>query len=252
MKATSSAIFGLFIAVLLLLIVLKVRAKGGVLPPHEFAFGTALKNVQAIPQRMDQFLSLEVMNANETKIQTYIGNSSGNGLKPLITYISSQKNNDFGPLIAELNKVDQLSDQKQKAIELVKSLLPYKDLLRDKSRQDALIVFVFYGMKQPSGLSQTDRANVSALVKQLDTAQQSAEFDSGECARNYLVGNINIYPLALENTSWHDTVEFASPKDAPVLEIRFMGLKGIFRYMLDEMTAKTGEPFVHLDGESLR
>jgi len=82
-------------------------------------------------------------------------------------------------------------------------------------------------------------------------AKQSATFDSGECPRNYLVGNINVYPLALENTSWHSTVEFASPKEAPILEIRFMGLKGVFRYLLDEMTGKTGDSFLHLDGESI-
>jgi hypothetical protein len=92
---------------------------------------------------------------------------------------------------------------------------------------------------------------VSNLVSQLDTAKQSAKFDSRECPQNYLVGNINIYPLALENTSWHNTVAFASPKEAPILEIRFMGLKGIFRYLLDEMTEKTGDSFLHLDGESI-
>jgi hypothetical protein len=30
-----------------------------------------------------------------------------------------------------------------------------------------------------------------------------------------------------------------------------MGLKGVFRYMLDEMTAKTGASFLHVDGESI-
>jgi len=35
------------------------------------------------------------------------------------------------------------------------------------------------------------------------------------------------------------------------LEIRFMGLKGVFRYLLDEMTGKTGDTFLHLDGESI-
>jgi hypothetical protein len=92
---------------------------------------------------------------------------------------------------------------------------------------------------------------VGNLVRQLDTAKQSAEFDSGECPTNYLLGKINIYPLALENTSWHSMVEFAHPKEAPRLEIRFMGLKGIFRYLLDEMTRKTGDSFLQLDGESL-
>ncbi len=153
--------------------------------------------------------------------------------------------------MAALKNIDQLSNQKEKAIQLVKTLVPYKDLLRNEPKQDSIIVFVYYGLKQPANLSQTARVKVSGLVKQLDTAKQSAEFDSGECPKNYLVGNINIYPLALENTSWHTTAEFASPKEAPILEIRFMGLRGVFRFLLDEMTTKTGDAFVHLDGESL-
>ena len=144
-----------------------------------------------------------------------------------------------------------MSNQKEKAVLLVKALLPYKDSLRNESEQDTIIVFVYYGLKKPSNLSQIARANVSNLVRQLDTAKQSADFDSGECPTNYLVGNINIYPLGLDNTFWHKTVEFKSPENAPVLEIRFMGLKGIFRYLLDEMTRKTGDSFMHLDGESL-
>ena len=64
----------------------------------------------------------------------------------------------------------------------------------------------------------------SDLVRQFDTAEQAADFDSGKILSDSLIGNINIYPLALDNTSWHDSVEFNSPKDAPVLEIRFMGL----------------------------
>ena len=126
-----------------------------------------------------------------------------------------------------LKNVDQLSNQKEKAIQLVKTLLPYKDLLRNESKEDSIIVFVYYGLKRPSELSESARAKVSSLIKQLDTAKQSAECDTGDCPRNYLVGNINVYPLDLENTSWHSTVEFGSPKNAPILEIRFMGLRGI-------------------------
>ena len=88
-------------------------------------------------------------------------------------------------------------------------------------------------------------------MRQLDTAAQADKFDSGTCPNKYLKGNINVYPLGLDNTSWHDNVEFNSRKDAPVLEIRFMGLKGIVKYLLDQMTAKTGAAFVHVDGESL-
>jgi hypothetical protein len=251
MKITPALIVGMLFAVVLLLLVLNVRARGGIFPPHEFAYGTSLTNSEAIPERMDRFLSLDAMDPNEIKIETFVGNSRAKNLMPLITYISSQKDHDFGALVAALKSVDQLSNQKEKAIQLVKTLLPYKDTLRNESQQDSIIVFVYYGLKQPSKLAQAARAKVSNLVRQLDTSKQFVEFDSGECPNNYLVGNINIYPLALENTSWHRTVEFASPKASPILEIRFMGLKGVFRYMLDEMTTETGATFLHLDGESI-
>jgi hypothetical protein len=251
MKITPLLIAGILFAVLLLAFVLRVRAQGGILPPHEFAYGTALRNSEAIPERMGQFLSLEVMDPNKVRIETYVGNRSAKNLTPLIEYISSLKSHDFGALLASLKSVDQLPDQKEKAIQLIKTLLPYKDSLRNESQEDSIIVFVYYGSKQPSQLSEAARTKISNLVKQLDTSKQSAEFESGQCAENYLVGNINIYPLGLDNTSWHSTVDFASSKVAPVLEIRFMGLKGVFRYMLDEMTKKTGQLFVHVDGQSI-
>jgi hypothetical protein len=200
---------------------------------------------------MDRFLSLEVLDASKVRIETYVDTQHQENLAPLIAYISSSQSHDFGLLTTSLKNTDQLSNQQEKAIQLVKTLLPYKDLLRNEPKQDRVIVFVYYGLKQPSNLSQSARANISNLVRQLDTPEQSVEFDSGECPKNYLVGNINIYPLGLENTFWHKTVEFDSPKNAPVLEIRFMGLKGIFRYLLDEMTRKTGESFLRLDGKSL-
>lgn len=251
MKIMPSIIAGMLFAVLLVVLVVRVWAKGGGLPPHEFAYGTALRNSEAIPERIDQFLSLDVMDPNEIQIQTFVGNRSEKNLKPLIAYISSQKNHDFGSLMTALKNVDQLSNQKEKAIQMVKTLLPYKASLRSKQEQDSIIVFVFYGLKQPSKLPQAARMKVSSLVKQLDTDSQAAKFDSGDCPENYLVGNINSYPLALENTSWHNTVDFGSPREAPILEIRFMGLKGAFRYLLDDMTAKTGDTFLHLDGESI-
>jgi hypothetical protein len=251
MKIPPSAIVGMLFAVLLLVLVFRVWSKGGTLPPHEFAYGAALRNCDAIPQRMEQFLSLEVMDSKRIQIETFVGNQSAKNLGTLITYISSQKNHDFQPLVAALKNVDQLPSQREKAIQLVKTLIPYKNFLRNESQQDNVIVFVYYGLKQPSDLSQADRVKAGNFVRQLDTARQSAEFDSGECPENYLVGNINIYPLALENTSWHSTVKFASPMDAPILEIRFMGLRGVFRFLLDKMTEQTGDSFLHIDGESI-
>jgi hypothetical protein len=251
MRTKPAIVTGILFAVLLAVLALKSRARGDGLPPHEFAYGTALRNSEAIPGQIDQFLSLEVLDPNKVQIQTYVDRRSEKNLKPLIEYISSQKTHDFGPLIAALENVDQLSNQKEKAIQLVKALLPYKDLLRNEAKEDSIIVFVSYGLKQPLELPQDAKAKIGNLVRQLDTAKQLSEFDSGKCPEDYLVGNVNIYPLGLENTFWHKSVKFDSPKTAPILEIRFMGIKGVFRYLLDEMTRKTGDSFIHLDGESL-
>jgi hypothetical protein len=238
---------GIILGVLLLALQFKIWSE----PPHDSRYGTALKDCEAIPEQMDQFLSLEEMDPEEIQIETVVGSKSEKNLKPLIAYISTQKEKDFGTLVAALKAADELPNQKQKAIQFVKVLLPYKHALRDESHEGSIIVFVYYGLKQPSKLSPPTRAKLGDLVKQLDTAAQTAKFDSGECPTNYLVGNINIYPLALENTFWHQLVELPSAKDAPIMEIRFMGLRGVFRYLLDEMTARTGDTFVHLDGESL-
>jgi hypothetical protein len=251
MKITPSVIGGVLVVALILIVLLKVRAQDGILPPHEFAYGTALRSPNAIPEQIDRFLSLEALDPNEVQIETYVGNNSEKNLKPLIKYISSQRSGNFGSLLATLKSVDQISNQKEKAIQFLKTLLPYKGQLRDESQQDTIIVFVYYGLKQPASLPPSSRAKISTLVRQLDTAKQSVQFESGKCPRNYLVGNVNIYPLAFENTLWHNFVKFGSSKDAPILEIRFMGLKGIFRYLLDEMTERTGDSFLHLDGESL-
>lgn len=252
MKFTPSLVAVMVVvAALVLVFVLKFWGQGGILPPHEFAYGTALLNSDAIPERMDQFLSLEALDPQKVQIQTYVGNNSAKNLSPLISYISSQRGHDFGALIAALKEADQLPDQKEKAIRLLRTLLPYKEALRNQAQQDSIIVFVYYALRQPSELSPDAKGKISSLVRQLDTTAQADKFDSGTCPSNYLRGNINVYPLALDNTSWHETVEFNSSKDAPVLEIRFMGLKGIFRYLLDEMTAKTGAAFIHLDGDSL-
>lgn len=99
MRITPSLVAVIVVAVLALVLVSKFWAQGGMLPPHEFAYGTALRNSDAIPERMDQFLSLEVLDANQVQIQTFVGDNSAKNLSPLIGYISSQRGHDFGALV---------------------------------------------------------------------------------------------------------------------------------------------------------
>lgn len=237
------------IVVIVAVLLLKNKAKAGFLPPHEFAYGTALKDISILPEKVDQFLSLEALDPDKIQIETFVDLSSDKNINPLIKYVAAQKNAAFDPLIASLNEIDKLSNQKEKAIRLIKALIPFKDLLKNESKQDSIIVFVYYGLKDPANLSSTAKGRISDLVRQFDTQEQSEEFNSGKCPKNYLVGNVNIYPLAIENTSWYGTVDFGTK--SPILEIRFMGLRGIFKYLLNEFETKNGGSFKHLDGEQI-
>ena len=108
------SLVALIVVALALVLAFKFRGQFGILPPHEFAYGTALRSSGAISERMSQFLSLEVLDPRQVQIQTYVGNNSAKNLSPLISYISSQRDHDFSALIAALKEVDQLSDQKRK------------------------------------------------------------------------------------------------------------------------------------------
>jgi hypothetical protein len=87
---------------------------------------------------MNQFLSLEALDPNQVQIQTYVGNNSAKNLSPLISYVSSPRCHDFGALVAALKEVDQLPDQKEKAIRLVRTLLPYKEALKNQAQQGSI------------------------------------------------------------------------------------------------------------------
>jgi hypothetical protein len=239
------------IVVIVAVLLLKNKAKAGFLPPHEFAYGTALTDIAALPEKVNQFLSLEAIDPDKIQVETFVDLNSEKNLKPLIKYISTQKNAALAPLITSLTEIDKLSNQKEKAIRLIKALTPFKDLLKNESKQDSIIVFVYYGLKDPSNLSPGTKGRISDFVRQLDTKKQSDEFNNGKCPKNYLVGNVNIYPLALDNTMWHEHTDFGTSKKAPILEIRFMGLRGIFKYLLNDFETKTGGSFKHVDGEQI-
>src|SRR5438128_4655531 len=70
MKMTPSLVAVIVVVALVLVVVLKFWGQGGILPPHEFAYGTAMRNSDAIAERMDQFLSLEALDPKQVQIQT--------------------------------------------------------------------------------------------------------------------------------------------------------------------------------------
>jgi hypothetical protein len=155
------------------------------LPPHEFAYGASVSNLQELPRVVSQFLALETLDATKTRIEVSMpSGSSGTG----------------------------------------------KDV-------EALAAYF--------------RGNVGSQLKKLDTDKQARSFSGQRCPTNFLQGNINIYPLAMENADWYKSIGLPGDQIRPILEIRFMGLRGIFRYLLDTMQHRTGLSFVHLDGEDL-
>ena len=83
--------------VFLYVFIFKNETEASFLPPHEFAYGTTLNNIEELPEKIDRFLSLEVLDPNKIQIETFVGLDSDKNLKPLISYITSQKNADLKP-----------------------------------------------------------------------------------------------------------------------------------------------------------
>jgi len=156
------------------------------------------------------------------------------------------------PLVLSLKQIEKIQPDQEAALRLIDLLVKYRADLQDESKQDEIIVFIDFGLKDPA---ETEPATHDALVqftKRFDTPKQAQEFNSGNCPKVFLKGTINIYPRAIENTSWYHQVKLELPDQTkPVLELRFMGLRGVFIYILDEIEKRLECTFFGLDGESV-
>jgi hypothetical protein len=226
------------------------------LPPHEFAYGAPLASLQELPAMVGQFLTLEALDPTKTRIEvSMLGGSSDSGkdIKALAAYFRAKAGSQPGAdnLLSDLERINSIRDVQRKVDALLSTLVDYKDLIRDEPNQDKIIIFIYYRLRVPSLLSADAKNSISSMLRTLDTEKQARAFDRDQCPSNYLEGNVNIYPLAIENRGWYKSVDLPGDPTRPVLEIRFMGLRGIFRYLLDSMQHNTGLAFAHLDGEDV-
>lgn len=242
------------------------RAKAFNFPPHEFAYGAQLLNIGELPKRVEEFLALECLDQSKIRLEVSVIKkalmdkiiSKGDvyfekgGIDLLIKYLSNNisKNIDINPLISSLWEIEKIDSPLQRSIKLLNTLIEYKDILKNEAKQDDIIIFIYYRFKNPSLLDAITKNKVAMSVNKLDTIEQWRVFTSENCPDNFLEGNINIYPLLIENTSWYRSGNIKTTNNSlPILEIRFMGLKGIFEYLLEEMGNKYNVSFFHLDGE---
>ncbi len=225
----------------------------GALPPHEFAYGTQLKDITDLPQRVRQILSLEIFDPQKMNIQVS-GTKGGSDVRDLAKYCSEPQRHTTGlePLPGLPKEIQKIQPELERAIGLIERLVEYRDALRDETRQDEVIVFIHYGLKNPQSLPQDVRDAIGSYVAQFDTPRESQKFAGRHCPANFLAGNINIYPRLIENTSWYGSMGAGEDgQTPPILEIRFMGLRGIFKYILQETQNLLACEFCYLDGDLL-
>ncbi len=241
----------LIVIVAVLLIIFGIKYFNSLsFPPHEFAYGMPLNNIKELSTSIDRFLSLTEIDQDKIEIETYAGNNSSKDLNLLIQYIS-KKHPELTELSNTLEQINKIEDTKQKALKLIEALLPYKDKLRDDANMDQLIVFIYFQIKQPNKLLDTSANEINTLVNQMDTAKQSKRYLKGNLPKNYIYGNINVYPLSMENLFWHKNIKDRAIPDKPILEIRFMGLRGIFKHLLNTFERQENTSFLYLDGERI-
>jgi hypothetical protein len=190
-------------------------------PPHEFVYGMQLESIKRIPDAIGDFLSLEALDQDKIMIQTWTNYDTKDGIGLLIIYLKKIKNQEIKDLITSLENIEQIDNQREKAINLFTALIPYSDLLNNVTKRDELIVSVNYSVKRSGALNSSIKSVIAELVSKLDKPAQAKRFRDNKEPQNYLEGNINIYPLDLANKSGSNPA---------ILEVRFTGLKGIFKY----------------------
>lgn len=176
------------------------------------------------------------------------------GFKPWQKYCSglAKRDSALDPLVASLKQIDETQPGRETAVRIIDRLVEYRKSLNAEAKQDEIIVFIYYGVKDPAEMDPSTREVFARLVDRVDTPKQAGQFKGRRCPQNYLKGNINIYPRAIENTSWYHLANLdTSDQTRPILEMRFMGLGGVFIYILDEIEKTLGSKFFHLDGESI-
>jgi len=224
-------------------------------PWHEYAYGTSLSNLAALPHAVSQFLSLPALDSSKIRIETSISSASNGSddIGALATYLNGRIGSRPGgsELVSELMRINMIPDTAQKVNHLLTTLIQSKDLIRDDAHQDDVIMFIHYYLKSPSSLDSDLRTTIASMIGKMDSAKNARLFEHGKCPEKLLHGNINIYPLSMEDTSWYKVSGLSGDPTRPILEIRFMGLKGIFQYLLDSMSHTSGLSFVYLDGDKL-
>jgi len=223
-------------------------------PPHEFAYGAVLRNSSDLAARVRDFLSLPLLDASQTRIEVMSSSQGDIGLDGLRRTVESLSRTrpELTSLATDLGGVSKRADSVQQAVSLVSALIAFQDHLRNESRQDELIVFLHFAMKRPAEVEGQRRTALTALVSRWDTPQQSQIFQSPRAPSAYFEGNINIYPFAMDNAMWRRSTSFEPTEShGPILEIRFMGLRGLARYLFAEFEQRTSLRLVHLDGETI-
>jgi hypothetical protein len=235
--------------------ILNFLKRFGAIPPHECAYGIQLASIEDLSNRVRQILEMEFFDPAKTNIKvSCLGGGGGSGIVVLRQYCAelAKDNSRLEPLVESLKQIEKMQPAQEAAIRMIDLLVRYRTDLEDEESQDEIIVFIHFGLKDLARPDPATREALARLVERVDTPKQAEKFKSRRCPQNFLGGDINIYPLAIGNTSWYRLANLEmADQNRPILELRFTGLGGVFIYLLDEIEKRFGYKFFHLDGESI-
>lgn len=233
--------------------IFNILKRFGAIPPHECAYGIQLASAEELPERVRQILEMEFFDPQKFRMEVSImGGGSRTGTLKQYCAGLAKENSRLESIVASLEQAEKMQPAQQAAIRIIDLLIEYRADLQNETKQDEIIVFIHYGLKDPAEIDPATREVLARLVERVDTPKQAQKFNSRRCPQRFLKGNINIYPRAIENTSWYHLANLEiADQTRPILELRFMGLGGVFIYILDEIEKRFGCKFFHLDGESI-
>lgn len=219
---------------------------------EEYVYGFLLKDIAQITEVVEYLLTLEAI--NEKAISTEFvhiredGSFISGGIEGFRKVVKKRLGNNaiYMGFTKGLEGGKYVSPQDIQ--QFLVGVIENREILRRKALpEEEIIISIQFEIKDLKQLGTNLFEEIGSLVKAIDSKKMARMFLKRRLSRKYRRGWINIYPFDIEGKFWQEKLSYPGEK-GPILEVRYYGSGGCFKYLLEEVRKRYGISYIHLEG----
>jgi|GEM_PF-5951445 len=226
---------------------IKVPSKG----VNEYVYGLILKSIDQLPEVVYYMLSGKLINQDSLSIELIYIRKDGkikNGRIKDLREILRSKGIDPISLDAFLKNIEKGSYlSPENCRDLIVKVIEKKENLKAHIGSEEIIISIKFHMKELNQIDSEIFQEMVALVKRVDGDELARSLLKKKIPKRRRVGWLNISLFDIEGGFWREKLSDEDVKGV-ILEVRFYGLGGILKYLLDETKMRYNISYIHLEG----